>query len=146
MKPFALIRKRFGMACGAVFAVVFIVLAAAWARTDGSFEPSAVTEKAASGRELYDEIMGRYPELRGKATFDGAEGESKGSSRRTNRMRLPVYEWNALDQGEQNLLAQFLESMGPKWRIEVGELSEDGLRIVSPKPVVTSREWHEKIK
>ena len=42
MKPFALIRKRFGVACGAVFAVVFIVLAAAWARTDGAFEPSAV--------------------------------------------------------------------------------------------------------
>ena len=145
MKPFALIRKRFGMACGAVFAVVFIVLAAAWARTD-SFEPSAVMEKALSGKELFDEIMGRYPELRGKSTFESAESEEKGSSGRTNRMRLPLSEWDALDQGEQNSLAQYLESMGPKWRIEVGKLSEDGLRIVSPKPVVTSREWHEKIK
>ncbi len=144
MNPSALTPKHLGMVCGAVFAVVFIVLAAAWARTGESFEPSAVTEKVLAGKELYDEIMGRYPELHGNRTFENVEG--KGTSGRTNRMRFALSEWDALDQGQQNSLAQYLESMGSKWRIEVGELSEDGLRIVSPKPVVTSREWHEKIK
>ena len=140
-------RKQLIILCSVTFIVGLIVLMSAIGGGSGGgggefSNPDVEKPRVASGKRLYKKIMTGYPDLL-PADFHSAK-EAEGAE--PNVMKLPGDEWDKIDQDQQVSLAQYLDSLGGKWRIQVGKLSSDGKRVKSIRSVITSEEWHRTFK
>lgn len=96
----------------------------------------------ATGKDLFDAIMEQNPSLRMSSRI--AAATEHGSA--TNLLVLPDAVWNELDVDRRNSLGAWLNTLGRKWNIQVGTLSEDGSRVLDPRSVITSQEWNRQVK
>ena len=105
--------------------------------------PEAQVERAAvSGKALYDDLLQAHPGVARSSRID--EGEARGSG--TNLIVLPKKAWDALSVAQRNSLGTWLNAVGGRWEIRVGEGSEDGQRVLDAEAVVTSQEWNQHLR
>jgi hypothetical protein len=110
---------------------------------DGFTNPVVEEPRVADGESLYQGIMTVYPDLV-LQDFHVATNDPDGAE--PNVMQLPRVEWDSIDRDQQISLAQYLNSMGGEWQIQVGEVSSDGTKILSGQSVITSTEWRQTLK
>ena len=110
---------------------------------DGFSNPVVEEPRVADGENLYQGFMAAYPDLVQK---DFHAGTDDPEDVELNVMQLPRVEWDSIDQTQQISLAQYLDSMGREWQIQVGQVSPDGTNILSGRSVITSAEWHQTLK
>lgn len=94
------------------------------------------------GRDLFEAIMERQPGLRQSSRIAAAAEPGSGA----NLMVLPAAVWQELEVDERNSLGAWLNTLGRRWEIRVGILSEDGARVLDHRPVITSRAWNQQVK
>ena len=105
--------------------------------------PEAQVERlAVSGQALYAELLQQHPGVARSSRVD--EGEARGSG--TNLIVVPKTAWDALSVAQRNSLGTWLNAVGGRWEIRVGEGSKDGERVIDAQPVVTSREWNQHLR
>lgn len=97
---------------------------------------------AATGADLFDEIMAQYPDLRASSQI--AAGADRGAA--ANELMLPTEVWEQLPVEQRNSLGSWLNELGGDWVIRVGAVAEDGKRIRGAQAVITSREWNRQLR
>jgi len=139
----AMSRKRLIIICSSAVALGIIAFMAGVGRGDGFSNPIVAEPRVADGENLYQGILTAYPDLV-RQDFHVATNDPDGAE--PNVMQLPRVEWDSIDRDQQISLAQYLDSMGGEWQIQVGEVSPDGTQILSGESVITSAEWHQTLK
>ncbi len=129
--------------CGSVATAGLIAFMAGVGQGDGFTNPTVDAPRVADGENLYHGIGVLYPDLV-QSDFHTATDDQEGVG--PNVLQLPRSKWDDLDQNQQISLAQYLDSMGREWEIQVGQLSPDGTKLLSGRSVITSAEWHQTLK
>ncbi len=135
--------KRRFIVCSAVAVAGLIAFMAGVGQGDGFTNPTVEPPRVADGETLYQTIGVLYPELVQNDFHTGTDDQDGVGP---NVLQVPQSKWDDLDQAQQISLAQYLDAMGREWKIQVGEISSDGTKILSGRSVITSTEWHETLK
>jgi hypothetical protein len=125
-----------------VLASAGVVASAAVALFLSGITTSPEQRIAATGEDLFEEIMAQHPDLREGCRI--AQGDQRGTA--TNRMVLPDEVWDRLAVDQRNSLGTWLDTIGGSWEIRVGPPAPDGKRVRDSRPLITSRDWNRQLK